>query len=63
MSVNFFGGVMSEVDRFLAEAKVVDRQASDGFHVEVDPDVAEVMGAFEEDAISLDDLDEVIDGV
>lgn len=30
--------------------------------VAVDPDVADVMGAFEENALTLDDLDEVDDG-
>jgi hypothetical protein len=44
-------------------AIAVDREASaNPVGVAVDPDVADVMGAFEEDALALDDLDEVDDG-
>ncbi|EHJ48823.1 hypothetical protein DFW101_2819 [Solidesulfovibrio carbinoliphilus subsp. oakridgensis] len=42
-------------------ARAVDAQASEdpSLGVPVDPDVADFMGAFEEKAVGLDDLDEI----
>ena len=42
-----------------AAASAVDAQASENvnFGIPVDPEVAEFMGAFEEDAISLEDIE------
>ncbi len=55
------------VDReyLLAAARAVQSQAVDNpsIGIPVDPDVAEFMGAFEETAIGLDDLDELQEGV
>jgi len=49
-----------ERDRLLAAARMVDRQASadPAMGVPVDPDVADCMGAFVEDAVTLEDLDD-----
>ncbi|AGW12398.1 hypothetical protein [Megalodesulfovibrio gigas] len=49
-----------ERDRLLAAARMVDRQASadPAMGVPVDPDVADCMGAFVEDAVALEDLDD-----
>lgn len=33
-------------------------QAKEGLEVELDPEVADALGAFEEDAVTSDDLDE-----
>lgn len=48
----------------LVAAQVVDVQASENpsLGIPVDPDVADFMGAFEEGAVSLDDLDEEHEG-
>ena len=42
-------------DILKAASKEVDRLASAGFVVSVDPVLAEFMGAFEEDALSVED--------
>lgn len=54
----------SEYNEILVGAIDADHQASanPARGLAVDPDVAEVMGAFEENALTLDDLDEVDDG-
>jgi hypothetical protein len=48
----------------ISAALAADRQASADpvAGVSVDPNVADFMGAFEEDALTIDDLDEVADG-
>lgn len=45
-------------------ARTVDVQASEnpGLGIPVDPEVAEFMGAFEEQAVGLDDLDDMFTG-
>jgi len=52
-----------ERDRLLAAARMVDRQASadPAMGVPVDPDVADCMGAFVEDAVTLEELDDLND--
>lgn len=40
-----------------AMAKDAFLQAQDGYDVELDPDLADYMGAFVEDAISADEID------
>ncbi|GAB7081892.1 hypothetical protein [Megalodesulfovibrio paquesii] len=52
-----------ERDRLLAAARMVDRQASadPAMGVPVDPDVADCMGAFVEDALDLEELDDLDD--
>lgn len=54
----------SEYNETFASAINADHQASanPSRGLAVDPDVADMMGAFEEDALILDDLDEVDDG-
>lgn len=46
-------------DHCKAAAKAVEEQllADPGLGIPVDPDVAEFMGAFREDAVSLEDID------
>lgn len=46
---------MTKEDILRAASAQVDRLASAGMIVSVDPDVAEFMGAFEEDALSPED--------
>lgn len=48
-------------EKLLAAARAVDRQASTApdAGAPADPDVADFMGAFEEDAVTWDDLDPV----
>lgn len=54
---------MTKEDILRAAASQVDRLASAGLVVSVDPDVAEFMGAFEDDALSVEDaLDAQFDG-
>ena len=47
-------------NRLMAAATVVDAQATElpDLGIQVDPDVADFMGAFEETAVGLDDLDD-----
>lgn len=47
-------------NRLVAAATVVDSQATElpDLGIPVDPDVADFMGAFEETAVGLDDLDD-----
>jgi len=47
-------------NRLMAAANVVDAQATElpDLGIPVDPDVADFMGAFEETAVGLDDLDD-----
>ena len=54
-----------ERDRLLAASRMVDRQASadPAMGVPVDPDVADCMGAFVEDAVALADLDDLDDAM
>ena len=49
---------VTEQDYLKAASQAVERQVTEdlGLGVPVDPDVAEFMGAFEEDAVSLDDV-------
>lgn len=49
-----------DMDLLLAAARAVDRQAMElpGLGVPVDPEVADFMGAFVEDALSPADLDD-----
>lgn len=46
---------MTKKDILKAASAQVDRLASAGLVVSVDPDVAEFMGAFEDDALSVED--------
>ena len=50
---------MEEKEYLLAAARAVDAQASENpnLGIPVDPEVAEFMGAFAEDAISLNDVE------
>jgi hypothetical protein len=47
-------------NRLMAAANVVDSQATElpDLGIPVDPDVADFMGAYEETAVGLDDLDD-----
>lgn len=47
-------------NRLMTAANVVDSQATElpDLGIPVDPDVADFMGAFEETAVDLDDLDD-----
>jgi soluble cytochrome b562 len=49
---------MKELEYFKAAADAVEKQALENpdIGIPVDPDVADYMGAFEEDAVSLDDV-------
>jgi len=51
-----------EKEYLTAAARAVDVQASEtpNFGIPVDPEVAEFMGAFQEQAVSLDDLDAML---
>ena len=54
---------MKELEYFIAAADAVERQALENpdIGIPVDPDVADYMGAFEEDAVTLDDVLEAAD--
>lgn len=53
--------ISSEHEYLKASADEIDRLADRGLPVSVDPDVAEFMGAFEEDALSAEDaLDSIV---
>ena len=47
---------MENKDYLRAAADAVMQQVSDGLAVPVDPDVADFMGAFTEEAVTLDDM-------
>lgn len=51
---------ISELEYFKAAAAMVEKQAMEnpGIGIPVDPEVAQYMGAFEESAVTLDDLPE-----
>ena len=50
-----------ETEYFLAAARAAFVEASQGYEVELPEEVADAMGAYVEDAISEDDLDDVFD--
>jgi len=49
---------MSATEQMLAETEMIARAAAFGVLIDVDPDVADHMGAFEETALDVFDADE-----
>lgn len=48
---------MEDKEYLLAAAREVQLQASEGYAVELDPELADAMGVFEETAVSAEDVE------
>lgn len=48
---------MEDKDYLLAAAREVQLQAAEGYAVELDPELADAMGVFEETAVSAEDVE------
>ncbi len=48
---------MEDKDYLLAAAREVQLQAEEGYAVELDPELADAMGVFEETAVSAEDVE------
>ncbi len=56
----FSGNIPSEREKLEQASKQIDQLASQGLVMDVDPDVADFMASFDEDALSSEDAEESI---